>query len=67
MTQAQATAVVFLTAFKALPKRERWFVLTTFLKDHELCEDIVDIALMEKRRGEPTRSWTSYLKTRRKK
>ena len=46
MAPYQATAEVFLTAFKALPAKERSTFLTKLLKDNSLREDILGIAML---------------------
>jgi hypothetical protein len=47
MNVHEATAEVFLTAFKALPESEKNIFFTNLVKDQELLEDILDIATME--------------------
>jgi hypothetical protein len=61
MTTADATAEVFWTAFRSLPKRGREAVIEKLLKDKEFMEDLIDIALLEQRRKEPSRSLDEYL------
>jgi hypothetical protein len=60
MTQAQATAEVFLTAFHALPDEERLEVIKRLVKEEEL-EDLFDSAIAEERRNEPSRPIGEYL------
>ena|SRR5712692_2847414 len=88
VTATQATADVFVTAFRALPKGQRKAVLERLLRDREtlktfvrlrdvvtetlLCdqdlrEDLIDLALIEQRQNEPTRTLEKYLPGRRKK
>jgi hypothetical protein len=67
MTTADATAEVFWTAFRSLPKRGREAVIEKLLQDKEFKEDLIDIALLEQRRKEPSRSLDEYLADRRKK
>ena len=57
MNVHEATAEVFLTAFKALPESEKNIFFTNLVKDQELLEDILDIATMESRREESSRSF----------
>ena len=59
-TQA-ATADVFLTALKALPKAERDAVLVRIARDKAFARDILDLALIAKRRGERSRPFREYL------
>ncbi len=62
MTKAQrATADVFLTALKALPKGERDAVVVRIARDKAFARDILDLALISKRRGEPSRAFREYL------
>ena len=65
MTKAQAaTADVFLTALKALPKGERDAVLVRIARDKAFARDILDLALIAKRRSEPSRPFREYLSER---
>lgn len=57
MNVHEATAEVFLTAFRALPQSEKNIFLTNLVKDNELLEDILDIATFEARREEPSKSF----------
>ena len=62
MTKSQAaTADVFVTALKALPKRERDAVLVRIARDKAFARDILDLALIAKRRKEPSRPFREYL------
>ena len=67
MTTIEATSEVFWLAFRALPKREREAVVEKLLGDKEFKEDLIDIAIIEQRRDEPSRSLDEYLADRRKK
>jgi hypothetical protein len=67
MSASEATAEVFWTAFRSLPKKGQEAVMSRFLKDKQLREDIIDIATIEQRRREPGRSLGSYLADRRNK
>ena len=66
MTTAEATAKVFCTALRALPKKEKEAVVEQLLKDKEFLEDLIDIAIIEQRRKEPSRSLDEYLKRRKR-
>jgi len=46
---------VFLTALKALPKAERNAVVVRIARDKPFALDILDLAPIAKRRGEPSR------------
>lgn len=56
-----ATAEVFLTAFKTLKKEEQDIFLTSLLKDKALREDLIDIAIAEKRSKEKGRPFREFL------
>jgi hypothetical protein len=61
MTRTQATAEVFLTALRALPKKEREAVLARLVEDKAFREDLLDLALIAKRRQEPSRPFREFL------
>ena len=63
MSPYQATAEIFMTAFKALPVRERSTFLTKLLQDNSLREDVIDIAVASKRSHEKTKSFRGFLKS----
>ena len=66
MTKAQAaTADVFLTALKALPKAERDAVLVKIARDKALARDILDLVLIARRRSERSRPFRNYLSERK--
>lgn len=66
MTKAQrATADVFLTALKALPKAERDAVVVRIARDKAFARDILDLAMIAKRRSEPSRPFREYLSERK--
>jgi hypothetical protein len=61
MTASQATAEVFLTALRALPKEERQAILARITEDAELRGDLADLAIFTKRRDEPSRPFREFL------
>jgi len=67
MTTVDATSEVFMTAFRALPKKAREAVVGKMLSDREFREDLIDAAIIEQRRKEPSRPLEKYLSDRRKK
>ena len=67
MTTIEATSEVFMTAFRALPKRPREAVVDKMLSDKVFLEDLVDAAIIEQRRKEPSRTLEKYLSERRQK
>jgi hypothetical protein len=68
MPDVQATAEGFVQILKALPKAQRDAVIVRIAQDREFQKDILDLATIEQRRDEPSRSFRAYLaekKTRR--
>ncbi len=61
MTTTEATAEVFLTALRALPKKQRDAVLARIAEDDDLREDLLDLALIAQRQDEPSRPFRDYL------
>ena len=61
MNGTQATAEVFMTALKALPKKERDAVLVRIAQEKDFREDLLDLALVARRRSEPSRPFRRYL------
>jgi hypothetical protein len=53
MSATEATAEIFVTAFKALKRREREAVLQKLVADAELSEDLADTLALEARRHQP--------------
>jgi hypothetical protein len=66
MSVKEAKAEVFWMAFKGLPKKERQSVIERLLKDTEFMEDLIDIAILEQRREEPSRPLEDYLAERKR-
>ncbi len=66
MSVTEAKADVFWMAFKSLPKKEKQSVIERLLKDTEFMEDLIDIAIIEQRREEPSRLLENYLSEREK-
>lgn len=67
MTTTTATAEIFWTAFRALSKKEKEAFMKKLLTDRELQEDLIDIAIIEQRRKEPSRSLNEYIADRARK
>ena len=61
MSPSQATAEVFVTALKSLSKKERAAVLACIAEEPGLRKDLLDLALVAKRRREPSRRLRDYL------
>ena len=61
MTKGQAAiANVFITALKAMPKAERDAVIVCIARDRAFARDILDLALIAKRRGESSRPFREF-------
>lgn len=60
-----ATAEIFLTAFKTLPKTEQNIFLSAILRDKKLREDLIDIAIAEGRIKGKSRPFRDFLKEHR--
>jgi uncharacterized protein YbaA (DUF1428 family) len=67
MTQPQATAEIFWTAYKGMKPTERDAFLGKLMTDKRLAEDLRYAAVIEKRKDEPTVSLDGYLASRAKK
>jgi hypothetical protein len=67
MTQPQATAEVFWTAFKALKPEEREAFISKLMTDKNLAEDLRFASFIQKRKKESTVSLDTYLSKRSKK
>ena len=67
MTQPQATAEVFWTAFQAMKPAEREAFIGKLIKDKKLSEDLRYGAIIEKRKNESMVSLDDYLSKRSKK
>lgn len=59
--KSEATADVFLTAFKALPKSVRDAVLVRIARDRTLRRDLLDLAVIAEREREASRPFREYL------
>jgi len=62
MSAIEATAEVFVTAFKSLKPRQREAVLERMLTDDELSADIADTLTLEARRHQPRQPFRQALK-----
>ncbi len=59
-----ATAEIFLTAFRSMSKKQRNAIIDKLLHDKEFKEDLFDIAIIKQRENEPSRSLDEYLAER---
>ena len=66
MKTVESRAEVYLMALQSLPKAEREAVIAHLLEDTKLREDILDLALIQQRQGEPSRPFREYLAERGK-
>lgn len=66
MNATEANAEVFMTAFRALSKKEKKHVLESLLKDKEFMEDLTDIVIFDQRINESSRSLEEYIADRKK-
>ena len=64
MNGVESRAEVFLWALQTLSKAEKEAVISRLLEDPELREDILDIAIIELRKDEPSRPFRDYLADR---
>ncbi len=60
MTKVEATAEVFWTAFSVLPREDKQAIIRRLLRDDNLRRDLMDLALIEERRSEPSRPLREY-------
>ncbi len=67
MTQPQATAEVFWTAFQAMEPAQREAFIGKLIMDKKLAEDLRYAAVIQKRRNKPTVLLDDYLAKRAKK
>lgn len=61
MIASQATAEVFVTALRALPREERQAVLAIIADDEQLREDLFDLAIFAERRSESSRPFRDFV------
>jgi len=62
MSATEATAEVFVTAFKSLKPRQREAVLERMLADEDISADIADTLALEARRHQPRQPFRQALK-----
>jgi len=65
MSATEATAEVFVTAFKALKRKEREAVLQKLVADARLADDLTDTLALEARRHQPHEPLREVLKSLR--
>jgi hypothetical protein len=62
MSATEATAEIFVTAFKALKPKEREAVWQKLVADPKLGEDLADTLALEARRRQPKQSFRDVVK-----
>jgi len=65
MKAVESRAEVYLMALQSLSEAEREAVISRLLEDPQLREDILDLAVIKQRQGEPSRPFTEYLAERK--
>jgi len=65
MKAVESRAEVYLMAIQSLSKAEKEAVISRLLEDPQLREDILDLAVIKQRRGEPSRPFREYLAERK--
>jgi hypothetical protein len=63
MKAVESRAEIYLMALQSLSKAEKEAVIARLLEDPQLREDILDLALIQQRQGEPSRPFRDYLAT----
>lgn len=66
MGAVETRAEVYVMALQSLTREERKAVLSRLLDDAQLRQDVLELALMRQRQGEPTRPFRDYLSERKK-
>ena len=65
MKTVESRAEVYLMALQSLSRAEREAVIGRLLEDPQLREDILDLAAIQQRQGEPSRPFREYLAERK--
>ena len=65
--KAASKSEIYLMALESLSKAEKKAVIARLLEDENLREDILDIVLIQQRRGESSRPFREYLAERKRK
>ena len=67
MTTLEAQVDVFYQAFKGMKRSQKEALIKRLLEDKTFREDLIDLAIIESRRGEPSRPFREYLAERKRK
>ncbi|MEA1872220.1 MAG: hypothetical protein U9M91_02345 [Chloroflexota bacterium] len=65
MKTIESRAEVYLMALQSLSEAEREAVIRRLLEDPRLREDILDLAVIKQRQGEPSKPFKEYLAERK--
>ena len=63
MKAVESRAEIYLMALQSLSKAEKEAIIAHLLEDPQLREDILDLAVIQQRQGEPSRPFMDYLAT----
>jgi len=63
MKAVESRTEIYLMVLQSLSKAEKEAVIVRLLEDPQLREDILDLALIQQRQGEPSRPFRDYLAT----
>jgi hypothetical protein len=61
MKTTQSKAEIYLMALESLSAADKKKIIAHLLEDEELREDILDVALIQQRKGEPARPFNQFL------
>ena len=64
MKAVESRAEIYLMALQSLSKAEKETVIARLLEDPQLRKDILDLAIIQQRQGEPSRPFRDYLVAR---
>ena len=63
MKAVESRAEIYLLALQSLSKAEKEAIIAHLLEGPQLREDILDLAVIQQRQGEPSRPFMDYLAT----
>jgi hypothetical protein len=61
MRTTQSKAEIYLMALESLSAADKKKIIARLLEDEELREDILDVALIQQRKGESARPFSQFL------
>jgi len=65
MKTVESRAEIYVMAIQSLSKAEKEAVIARLLEDPQLREDILDLAVIKQRQGEPSKPFREYLADRK--